>query len=331
MANDISSIDLAKLEGCDRGAELAQLRRASHEFGAFFLTGHAVDANAANDVLTLSQRFFALPQSDLDAIDMIRSPYFRGYSPVGSERTQGRPDLREQLDVGPEDRPPSLAPGDPPYLRLQGPNLWPTSLPELRPAILNWMHALRGVSARLMAAVVESAGLPRTAFASGFSGQPHERLKIIKYPGVGPSSTRQGVGEHRDSGFLTIIVQDGNSGLQVHDGRRFVDISAARGRLIAVLGRTLEYATGGYVSAALHRVTSPPSSAERISVAYFFNPRLDYVVDPLPIGTERPASDSAGDGDASDLVHAEYGYNALKVVLRSHPHVAKRFFADLIA
>ena len=326
----IPSIDLAKLGSAARDAELRHLRRASREIGAFSLAGHGVDARAADVVLELSRRLFALPQADLDTIDMIRSPHFRGYSPVGSERTQGIPDLREQLDVGPEDEPYRFAPGDPPYLRLQGPNLWPASLPELRPVILGWMQALRGVAARLMAAVVESAGLPSETFAAGFSGRPHERLKIVKYPGIGPSSSRQGVGEHRDSGFLTIIVQDGTSGLQVHDGLRFVDVSAARGDLIAIVGRTLEYATDGYVTAALHRVASPPSNEERISVPYFFNPRLDYAVDPLPIGAERRVNEPAGGGDASDLVHAEYGYNALKVVLRSHPHVAKRYFSDLL-
>jgi hypothetical protein len=55
------------------------------------------------------------------------------------------------------------------------------------------------------------------------------------------------------------------------------------------------------------------------------------VVDPLPVGAQRESNDAEADGDASDLVHAEYGYNALKVVLRSHPHAAERLLSDLIA
>jgi isopenicillin N synthase-like dioxygenase len=331
----IPSIDLARLEGSERAAELEQLGRAARGLGAFFLRGHGIGAETAERVLTLSRRLFELPHADLEAIDMIHSPYFRGYSPVGSERTQGRPDLREQLDVGPEDQPHAPAPGEPPYLRLRGPNQWPGTLPELRPAILGWMTALRGVSTRLLAAVVESVGLPRETFAEGFAGRPHERLKIVKYPGVGPTSSKQGVGEHRDTGFLTIIVQDGIGGLQVHDGEAWVEVEARRGELIAILGRTLQYATDGYVTSALHRVASPPSSAERISVPYFFNPRLDYVVDPLPLGADQHAKEPATErdayeADAADLVHSEYGYNALKVVLRSHPHVAKRYFADVL-
>jgi isopenicillin N synthase-like dioxygenase len=299
---EIPSIDLATLDGAVCSGERERLRCAARDIGAFRLQGHGVDAVVAQELLDGSRRLFALPQAERDAIDMIHSPYFRGYSALGTERTQGQPDLREQFDVGPEEAPLALVTGDPPYLRLHGPNLWPASLPALRPSVLRWMELLRGVSVRLMAAIAESIGLDGKTLAGGYSGQPHERLKIIKYPPAGRASTQQGVGEHSDSGFLALIAQDGTRGLQVHDGRTFVDVSAPRGALIAVLGRSLADATAGAVLAARHRVVSPPAGRERVSVAYFLNPRLD---------------------------HAGYGHEALKVVLRSHPHVAHRFFADL--
>jgi isopenicillin N synthase-like dioxygenase len=300
---ELPSIDLETLEG-EANAEGERLRRAARDFGAFLLTGHGVEERATEALLAESRRFFELPQAERDAIDMIHSPYFRGYSAAGSERTQGEPDQREQLDVGPEEDPVDVRAGEPAYRRLHGPNLWPPSQAALRPAVLGWMQRLRGVSTRVMAALVESLGLPRDTLAAGFSGQPHERLKIIKYPPhAGAGSARQGVGEHSDSGFLALIVQDGTPGLQVHDGDAFIDISAPRGTLIAVLGRALQDATAGEVVAARHRVTSPPPGSNRVSVAYFLNPRLD---------------------------HAGYGEEALKVVLRSHPATARRFFAELL-
>ncbi len=299
-----TSIDLAMIEENRNAAERERLRCAAREVGAFLLTGHGVDERATEELLAESRRFFELPQAERDAIDMIHSPYFRGYSAAGSERTQGEPDLREQLDVGPEEVPLALAAGAPAYRRLHGPNLWPRSQPTLRPAVLGWMQRLRGVSTRVMAALAESSGLPRDTFAAGFSGQPHERLKIIKYPSPsGAGGAKQGVGEHSDSGFLALIVHDGTRGLQVRSGDTFVDVVAPRGAMIAVLGRALHSATTGKTLAAVHRVTSPPPGAERVSVAYFLNPRLD---------------------------HAGYGDEALTVVLRSHPATARRFFADLL-
>jgi isopenicillin N synthase-like dioxygenase len=80
----------------------------------------------------------------------------------------------------------TLTTGDPPYLRLHGPNLWAAALPELRPAVLRWLELLRSVSQRLMAAIAGSIGLSDETFAAGYSGRPHERLKIIKYPPVSP-------------------------------------------------------------------------------------------------------------------------------------------------
>lgn len=301
---EIPSIDLATLESADCNGERERLRCAARDIGAFRLHGHGVDSAIAEELLEASRRLFALPEAERVAIDMIHSPYFRGFSALGTERTQGQPDLREQFDVGPEEVPLTLASGDPAYLRLHGPNLWPASLPALRPSVLRWMDLLRGVSLRLMTAIAESIGLDGATFAAGYSGQPHERLKIIKYPSMESASTQQGVGEHSDSGFLALIVQDGMEGLQVQDGRSFVDATATRGSLIAILGRALADATAGDVLAARHRVMSPPAGRERVSVAYFLNPRLD---------------------------HAGYGHEALKVVLRSHPHVARRFFADLPA
>ncbi len=280
------------------------MRSAASGIGAFVLCGHGVDAGRTGELLALSGRLFSLPQAERDAIDMIHSPYFRGYSALGTERTQGEPDLREQFDVGPEEEPCTLAADDPAYLRLHGPNLWPASLPSLRPSVLGWMESLRSVSMRVVAAIAESAGLRAETFAAGYSGQPHERLKIIKYPPAGPATTQQGVGEHTDSGFLALIAHDGTRGLQAYDGREFVDIAAPSGAFIAVLGRAFAGATGGATIAARHRVVSPPAGSERVSVAYFLNPRLD---------------------------HAGYGHEALKVVIRSHPHVARRFFADQLA
>jgi isopenicillin N synthase-like dioxygenase len=189
---ELPAIDLETLERSVQGDERVRLAAAARELGAFRLTGHGVDLRISDALLAESRRFFELPQAERGGIDMIHSPYFRGYSAAGSERTQGEPDLREQLDVGPEEAPRSLAPGDPVYRRLHGPNLWPAAQPELRPIVLGWMERLRDVSTRLLAEIVASIGLPRNTLAAGFSGQPHERLKIIKYPPA--LANAQGVG-----------------------------------------------------------------------------------------------------------------------------------------
>ena len=298
----IPLIDVASLERGDP-SQREHLRAAACETGAFAVAGHAVAPQLREALRVACDRFFDLPQSERDAIDMIHSPFFRGYSAVGSERTQGLPDRREQLDVGPEE-PARAAASDPPYLRLHGPNLWPATLPELRPAVLSWMAELRGVSLRLLDALGAALGREPGALTSGATIEPHERLKIIRYPAGAGAQEEQGVGEHSDSGVITLIAHDGMPGLQVLAGGAFSGVVAPRGALIAVLGRALTERTGGATRAAVHRVSIAPGSAARVSVAYFLNPRLDY---------------------------AGYGEEALRVVLRSHPETAKRYFSDLLA
>jgi isopenicillin N synthase-like dioxygenase len=96
---ELPAIDLTRLERAG-GSEQMRLGAVVRELGAFRLTGHGVDVRVSDGLLAESRRFFELPQPERNAIDMIHSPYFRGYSAAGSERTLGEPDLREQLDVG---------------------------------------------------------------------------------------------------------------------------------------------------------------------------------------------------------------------------------------
>jgi isopenicillin N synthase-like dioxygenase len=107
-----------------------RLRAAAHEVGFFYLTGHGVPATLTRRVMAAARRLFALPQADKDAIAMARSPHFRGYTRLGAELTGGHLDWREQIDIGPE-RDAVGGAGKPEYLWLQGPNQWPTGLPEL--------------------------------------------------------------------------------------------------------------------------------------------------------------------------------------------------------
>src|SRR5215218_8769055 len=115
------------------------LSRAVHEIGFLYLVGHGIPDDLATDVHDVARRFFELPEADRLAIENVRSPQFRGYTRFGHERTNGRVDLRDELDIGRELPPPVLGPHDPAWLRLRGPNLWPAALPQLRVVTTRWM------------------------------------------------------------------------------------------------------------------------------------------------------------------------------------------------
>jgi isopenicillin N synthase-like dioxygenase len=169
-------LDLSRLDGptTDHQYLLADLRKAAHDVGFFYLTGHGIAAKQCEEVLAVARRFFNLPEAAKLEVEMIRSPHFRGYTRAGRELTRGLPDWREQFDINSE-RVPLWRPGAPAWMRLQGLNQWPCSLPELRPALLGWQAAMTKVAIRLLRALAEALGsLPRSGF-EGFGSQGSPR------------------------------------------------------------------------------------------------------------------------------------------------------------
>jgi isopenicillin N synthase-like dioxygenase len=328
----IPTIDLRQLAptATQREVTLARLRSTIATIGAFYLVGHGIEPDAADGLFALSRRFFALPLEQRREIAMINSPHFRGYTALGNEFTQGRPDWREEVDIGAE-RPARVRPHTVPYWGLVGPNQWPRELPELRPAVLDWMQRLQAVAMDLSRAVAESLRLRRDYFDTAFDPDPHLLLKLIRYPGRSEDD-RQGVGVHKDSGFLTLVLQDdrGGSGLQFFDGADWVDVVPRRGAFVVNLGEALELATGYRLRATQHRVQSPPATRTFYSIPFFYNPRFDYVIRPIAFPAEVfPPPSGEPEVDPANPIFAEYGYNALKSRLRSHRDVAARFYPDV--
>ncbi|MER6068996.1 2-oxoglutarate and iron-dependent oxygenase domain-containing protein [Streptomyces sp. NPDC001817] len=328
-------LPIIDLSAADRGPQArallhAQLHSAAHDVGFFQLVGHGVTQAETDALLTAMRAFFALPEADRLALDNVNSPHFRGYTRTGDERTAGARDWRDQLDIGAE-RPARVpAPGEPPYWWLQGPNQWPTALPELRTAALAWIDKLSAVADRLLHELLTAIGAPADFYDPIFGTQAHPHLKLVRYPGSAGDGTDQGVGAHKDYGFLTLLLQDTVGGLQVQreDGH-FHDVPPIDGAFVVNLGELLEVATNGYLLATNHRVVSPTGATERFSVPFFYNPGLDARVEPLPFPH---ASKAPGiTTDPANPLYAEYGYNELKGKLRAHPLVAERHHAGLLA
>jgi isopenicillin N synthase-like dioxygenase len=304
-----------------------------HDSGFFYLTGHGVDPALDELVHTVARDFFGLPEADRLAIANVNSPQFRGYTPVGHEYTNGRSDRRDQLDVGHELPTPRLGPDDPAWLRLRGPNLWPEALPELRTAITEWMTAMEGVGRMVLHALARALGQRVDRFDAMVTPRPEVLVKVIRYPAADDANDDQGVGEHRDTGLLTFVHQDDATGLQVRLGDRFVDVPRVPGAYVVNLGEMMQLLTHGYFAATVHRVVSPASGGrERVSVAYFFNPKLEATLAPVTLPSELAALAPGGaSSDPANPILANYGENSLKVRLRAHPDVARRHHADLLA
>jgi len=325
-------IDLARLHATEpeRATFLAELRGVLRDHGFFYLKGHGVAPELISDTLTLAKRFFRLPETEKEAIAMIRSPHFRGYTGPGREYTRGEPDWREQLDINTEAEaipPHALAH---PWQRLIGPNQWPEALPELRSTLLTYQAEVTRVGIEVLRAVALALGRAEDTFESLHSPDPTRLLKIIRYPGRRKSEGTQGVGPHKDGGLVTILLQDEVPGLRVRteDGV-WIDAPPVPGSFIVNTGELLEMATDGFIRADVHDVLTPPEGSERHSIAFFLGARLDAEIEVIDLPPEVAALKRGLSADRLNPLFREVGRNQLKSRLRSHPDVARRWHADL--
>jgi len=333
--DSLPHIDLSQARSADpatRAAFFADLRRKLHDHGFFYLSGHGVAPELIAKVLAASKQFFALPQEEKLKIEMIHSPHFRGYTRAGLEYTRGQQDWREQVDVNTEG---VAFEGDSttqPWKRLVGPNQWPASLPDLKPLLLAYQAEVTRVGIEVLRAIAIALGQDEQVFAKTYTPAPSQLLKIIRYPGRDVAQSSQGVGPHKDGGFVTVLLQDVVDGLRVQTEEGiWLDAPPIPGTFVINTGELLELATNGFVRANVHDVIAPPAGVERFSVAFFLSAHFDATVPLLALPPELAEERRGVTVDPLNPLFRDVGRNHLKSRLRSHPDVARRHHADLLS
>ncbi len=293
----------------------AELLDASSNVGFFYLTGHGIVDDEFDRVLATARSFFAQPAQVKDEVSQLKSPQFRGYTRIGGELTNGQTDWREQIDLGPDREPIDDAEG---FWNLQGPNLWPSSPPEFRDIFTAWTETVSNVGRRLLQQWAVALGARPDIFDEAFA-EPATLTKLVRYPGTDDLS--QGVGAHKDSGVLTLLLAEpGSDGLQVEAQRgEWIDAPPIPYTFIVNIGELLEVATGGVLRATRHRVQSPPPGKDRVSVPFFYNPGLDAQIPVFDVAASGPGVEL----DPGNPIFATYGENAWKSRVRAHPDVAQ--------
>jgi isopenicillin N synthase-like dioxygenase len=303
--DQIPVVDLTNL--FDDGPAFEQLAQdlcqICHEVGFFLVTNHGVDTALVSDVFDMMHRFFALEAAQKMLIDKRASRHFRGWEPVGTEYTNNRPDIREQIDIWTE-WPPRSPNVEPAYLRLLGPNQW---LPDdvldgHRTLSLRWFEQLGALADRLLRALSVGLGLEPDHLERFFGSQPMSLSKFIHYPPTPADSA--GVNAHHDAGFLTVLAPGPTPGLQVQnqDGE-WIDVPIIEDTFVINLGEMLQGVTGNYLVATPHRVIS---ETERYSTGYFHGPSLDTPLARLPLHQR------FAEAVAASPHHADAGFMARK-------------------
>ncbi|KAJ6520413.1 Clavaminate synthase-like protein [Mycena sanguinolenta] len=332
----------------DKALFLTELRNAMINVGFLYLSNHPIPMDLVDKVIDLTPKFFDLPQEMKNAVDMNKSPHFHGYLRVGGEAKDGHPDTREQFNFG-GDRTCRYEEGKPEYLKLHGSALWPEDavLPDYRHTMLDYYERLEDLSWEFLAYVSEALGLQPHELWSLFDpdrSKMQPRCKALRYPACppGPSGRGLGIAPHCDNSILSYLLQASDQHVlqvQNHSGD-WVFVPPIKGTFVVNLGRALEKATRGVLTATKHQVISPPVGA-RYSIAFFSSLAMHIRIAevkfdfPQEVWDMKKARDKrTGKDSEKEFVFAPKDYELaaefeLDKKIRNHPLATMRYYPNL--
>jgi isopenicillin N synthase-like dioxygenase len=263
---------------CEDIASVAdQIHSAAKEVGFFYVSHHGIPDELVNSLIDISNQFFDLSSEEKYRIAMTRGgKAWRGFFGVGDETTSGIPDQKEGIYFGTE-----VSNDDP--RPMHGANQWPQGElgNSMKHLVLTYLTEMKTLGRLLMKAISCSLEITEPYFLEQFDN-PTELFRIFHYPphnGQLFSNASQGVGEHTDYGYLTILKQDASGGLQVRslqDPEIWIEAPPIEGTFVINLGDALEHNTKGLYRATPHRVLQRiDAESGRISMPYFFDPSFD--------------------------------------------------------
>lgn len=270
----------------------ADLGAACREIGFFLLQGHGVPAELVARTFAAGDEFFAQPAAKKAAFAINQNN--RGWACEGSEsldESSGQIDRKEAFNVGlemAEDDPRVLA-GEP----FRAPNVWP-DMPGFRETLLAYYDAVWRLSVDLHAAIATDLGLAPDYFAPHFDA-PLATLRVLSYPAASGAQGEIGAGAHTDYGSVTLLMTDGEAGLQVRPrGGDWTDVPHVDGAFVVNIGDCLMRWTNDIYVSTPHRVL-PPKRPRR-SIAFFLDPNPESIVAALP-GTGKARYDPVTGAD----------------------------------
>jgi len=256
-----------------------QIGDACRLWGFFQVMGHGVAPDLTARVLDVARSYFAQP------IEVKRRQLRSRENPWGfydRELTKEQRDRKQVFDIGPDvslDRPASDDPFD-------GATPWPAEPPDFASVMRCWAAEMNRLSGQLIGMIGSSLTGDFERLRAAFEPAHTSYLRLNFYPvddalaAETGSEADLGIHHHTDAGGLTVLLQDGVSGLQVfHDGY-WHDITPVPGAFTINIGDMTQVWSNDAYRAPVHRVLAMNRS-ERISIPYFYNPAYRADIAPL--------------------------------------------------
>jgi isopenicillin N synthase-like dioxygenase len=278
MTRHTNTVPVISMAEIHREASNRLIDAACREWGFFQLVDHGIDTRVIERMRALMRDFFAQPRAEKLRLERTE---FNPWGYYDKELTKNVRDWKQIYDYGPGFTDERGQRADP---------RWPAALREFREAVESYSQACESLARRVLEVVANNLNADAEELLEDFGPGNTSFLRLNYYPVCPTPETPEGETEpvdghlglnrHTDAGALTLLLQDGQPGLQVFNRGRWHLVEPVAGAITINIGDIVQVWSNDQYKAALHRVLANPND-ERYSIPYFCNPRLETDYAPL--------------------------------------------------
>ncbi|XP_027069814.1 probable 2-oxoglutarate-dependent dioxygenase At3g111800 [Coffea eugenioides] len=278
-----------------RQETLDSIATACREWGFFQVVNHGVSHELMARTREVWREFFHLPLEEKQQYANSPSTY-EGYgSRLGVEKG-AKLDWSDYFFLH--------------YLptSLRDQNKWPKLPSSCRELVGKYNEELVKLCGKLTKILSLNLGLKEEYLQQAFGGEEVGAcLRINFYPKCPQPDLTLGLSSHSDPGGMTLLLPDENvAGLQVRRARNWITVKPVPNAFIVNIGDQIQVLSNARYRSVEHRVIVN-SVKERVSLAFFYNPRGDLLIQPAP---ELVAEDSPA-------LYSPMTYNEYRVFIRT--------------
>ncbi|KAF7852019.1 hypothetical protein BT93_L1113 [Corymbia citriodora subsp. variegata] len=259
-------IDLGKLslDPIAGDQELQKLHEAC-SLGLFQLVNHGIGPSLLEDLKHEIEEFFKLPLSEKTKFK-VRLGEVEGYGNVA--RSDGKLDWGDRffMIVNP--------------IAKRKPHLFPELPLSLRNTLDSYIKETQKLAMQLLCSISKCLDIEINEMKELFD-DGLQTMRMTYYPPCPQPELVVGLTPHSDANGITILHQINDvNGFQIKKDGAWIPIHILPHAFVVNVGDAMEILSNGLYNSIEHRATVDPTR-ERISIAMFFNPKLESEIGPI--------------------------------------------------
>ncbi|KAL8248261.1 hypothetical protein R6Q59_005129 [Mikania micrantha] len=254
------------MEGSNMDLQLKHLHSVCCNWGIFQLVNHGVDESLLDQMKNEVVRFFEAPIEEKLRYKLKGGEY-EGYGQTILHAQGQKIDWADRFFMITNP------------IHRRKPNLLPDFPPSLRITLEKYMGEVQKLGMSLLGLIGRSLDIEKEEMMKIFE-DGMQSVRMTYYPPCPQPDLVVGLTPHSDAAGITILLQLNNvQGLQVNKDGLWIPVTFLPHAFVVNVGDILQIMSNGVCNSIEHRAVVN-ASKERLSLAMFFNPKLEADVGP---------------------------------------------------